>query len=249
MRNVAIYVALIGLTASACATTASQSDSAELTGRAMAREMAVVMVDNRAYETAIPLLQRGISEDPNDVLMHRLLGVVLRDKGLFEDARKELDQALELSPDDPEALAAAGVLYDLMGHSIAAEAYHRRAIEIVPMRPLYHNNLGFCLFLQRRDGEAVAAYNDALHYDPNLRRTYNNLGFVQARMGQYDDALRSFEQAGGRASALASMGLAYEIAGKVDKARVFYANALRLDRHLKIARRNLDNLDAEDIAP
>lgn len=227
----------------ACATTHSDENN-----HAMAVDLAQLLVSHHAYETAVPILQRGIAENPRDAVMRRLLGTVLRDRGLFDEAQRELQIAGTLAPEDPETYAALGVLNDMRGRPLVAETFHRRALAMAPGRADFYNNLGFSLYLQHRDAEAAVAYNEALHRDPTLRRAYNNLGFAQARLGRHEDALHSFEQAGSKAAALASLGLAYELAGDKASARGLYEEALVLDRKLVVAQRNLHNLRAANEA-
>jgi Flp pilus assembly protein TadD len=212
-------------------------------GRQLAADIAEVMATNRVYETAVPLLQQGIAEDPNSPRLHRLLGIVLRDRGIYDQAMIELQLAHELAPADADTVAAVGVLYDLMQRPVAAEAWDRHALDINPNKAEYYNNLGFCMYLQGRDYDAVVSFRESLRRSPNQSRVYNNLGFALARLGQHELALRSFEQAGSRATAMANLGVAYEMAGDTDEARAWYLRALKVDQRLEVARRNLHNLN------
>ncbi|HET6345009.1 MAG TPA: tetratricopeptide repeat protein [Myxococcota bacterium] len=243
MRCKRLGVAVVVAMAGACAThTANrQNDGKELTA-----EIAEIMATNHVYETAVPLLQQGISEDPNNARLHRLLGAVLRDRGIYVEALKELQLANSLQPNDADTAAAMGVLYDLRGNPAAAEIWHRRALDLAPERAEFFNNLGFSMYLQGRNYEAVTAFQEALRRNPNQPRAYNNLGFTLARLKDFDAALRAFQQAGTKAAALANLGLAYELAADLDEARRCYKGALRLDRRLDVARKNLANLARND---
>jgi len=228
-----------------CATTRGpnpQESRGERLGRELTQEIAEIMATNHVYETAVPLLQEGIAEDPNNPRLHRLLGTVLRDRGIYDQALTELQAAWRLGPDSADTAAALGVLYDSTDRHQAAELWHRYALELAPRRAEFYNNLGFSLYLQQRDSEAMVTFKEALRYNPNQARAFNNLGFTYFRLGERQMALQSFMQAGSRAMAMANMGVACELAGELDGAKQAYQDALRIDKRLDVARRNLASL-------
>lgn len=222
---------------------AHNPDSVDEEARRLSGEIAELMVAHHANESAIPLVQRGLAEDPNNPRMHTLMGILLRDSGLFTEARRELDKAYALEPRDVDTVVAMGVLLDTMGLNDQAEVWHRRAIGMAPGSSTLYNNLGFSHYLRKQYNEAVVVYRQALERDPGAHRVYNNLGFALARLGRYEDARVAFEHGGGKAPAMANMGVAYELVGDLDQARQMYVEALRADRHLKVARTNLESLD------
>lgn len=213
------------------------------------QELAEVLVAHHAYEAAIPLLQDIVAREPTNARVRTMLGIVLRDHRVFGEARKELAAAWRIDPKDADTAAAMGVLFDTEGEGEMADIWHRRAIELGGERADHLNNLGFSLALRGQIAEAIDAYTRALARDPGMRRVYNNLGFAQARLGHFDDAWSSFQQAGPRARALSNLALAYERAGSLEQARAFYQEALAIDAKLKVARRNLDNLAQVAAAP
>lgn len=233
--------------ASGCATmqrAAADEPRGERLGRELTAQIAEIMATNHIYETAVPLLREGIAEDPNNARLHRLLGTVLRDRGVFDQALTELQLAWTLAPNDPDTAAAIGVLYDATERPEAAEMWHRHALLVAGRRGDLYNNLGFSLFLQNRNAEAMVTFKEALRYNPNQARAFNNLGFTYFRLGEPEMARRSFQQAGTRAMASANMGVAYEMEGDPVAAAEAYREALRLDRRLEVARKNLLSLTA-----
>lgn len=234
-----------GVLGAGCATLrqAAGPPGGERLGRELSLQIAEIMANNKVYETATPLLQEGIADDPNNPRLHRLLGTVLRDRGVYEEALAELQLAWQLAPHVADTAAALGVTYDAMGRRSAAEMWHRAALDLAPKRGELYNNLGFSLYLQERDAEAMVALREALRFNPNQARAFNNLGFVYHRLGEPELAMQSFAQANSRAGALANMGLASEMAGDVVAARRAYQRALEVDRRLDVARKNLAQLD------
>jgi Flp pilus assembly protein TadD len=242
MKKNTCYITIVGvLCLVACAHT--KPDKSSLAG-----EMAEVLVAHHAYEAAIPLLQRGITQDPNSGRLHLLLGIVLRDRGLFAQARAELDVAARLAPDDHETSTAYGVLLDMQGDHEEADAWHRKALGLSHGHGSVYNNLGFSLYLRHRYTDAISAYLKALERDPGARRVFNNLGFAYARLGRYEDAMRSFRQGGSPAKAFSNMALAYELGGNYDIAESFYEKALEVDKSSKVAKQNLAKLQARRAA-
>lgn len=239
----------LGLVAGAAACAGMQESAREQQGERLGRELsaqiAEIMAVNHVYETATPLLQEGIAEDPNNPHLHRLLGVVLRDRGVFEQALQELELSWRLAPYVPDTAAALGVLFDSTQKPTAAEAWHRMAVQLAPRRGELYNNLGFSLYLQGRDAEAMVALREGLRYNPNQARAFNNLGFTYFRLGEREMAMKSFRQAGTRANAMANFGVALEMNGEIAEARQAYVEALRLDQRLEVARKNLAQLDHE----
>ena len=223
-----------------------QEQQGERLGRELSAQIAEIMAVNHVYETATPLLQEGIAEDPNNPRLHRLLGIILRDRGVYEQAVDELDLAWKLGPGSADTAAALGVLYDSSNRPQAAEAWHRMAIDLAPKRGDLYNNLGFSLYLQGRDAEAMTALREGLRYNPNQARAYNNLGFTYFRLGEREAALRTFRQANTRAGAMANYGVALEMTGEIAEASKAYREALRLDHRLDVARRNLAQLSQAD---
>lgn len=215
----------------------------ELVGRQLAADIAEVMANNHVYETAVPLLQQGIAEDPNNPRLHRVLGQVLRDRGVYDQSLQEMTVAYNMAPADADTAAGMGVLYDLMQRPVMAEAWHRHALDIDPDKAEFYNNLGFSMYLQQRYYESVGAFHESLRRNPNQQRVYNNLGFALARLDNQDAALRAFQQGGSRAAAMANLGVSYEMLGDMTEARRCYTQALKLDHRLETARRNLHNLD------
>lgn len=240
MRMLRVWMLSLGAWVAGCAATRPPEDP----GRAMTAEIAEIMATSHQYETAVPLLQQGIAEDPNNPRLHRLLGIVLRDRGVMPQALAELQLAERLAPRDPATAAALGVFYDLQGSAAGAEIWHRRALDLDPDDAGNYNNLGFSLYLRGRDYAALTCFQESLRRNPNQARVYNNLGFTWARLGDFDGALRAFQQAGSKATAQANLGLAHELAGHPEVARGCYQEALRLDRRLDVARKNLANLTA-----
>ena len=109
-----------------CAATQAQhrhEQRGERLGRDLTNQIAEIMASNKIYDTATPLLQEGIAEDPNNPRLHRLLGVVLRDRGVYEEALTELQLSWRLGPHHPDTAAAMNVPEGAQKATLAAGCF------------------------------------------------------------------------------------------------------------------------------
>lgn len=243
-----VGLTLMAVLASGCATTGPRSGTEKLGTREAAQlkyQLAERLVAQRDFEHALPYLRGLLAEHPRNGRLRLMLAEVLREKGMLEAARLELERVQKQVPASLEVAAAMGVLLDHMGRHAEAESHHRRAVKGAPGSPHYHNNLGFCFFLQRKLDEAKSEFQDAIRLDPGFRRAYNNLGFVHGLQGDRDAALTAFSQAGSKPLALTNLGLVEEMRGQPLMARRMYERALRAQPGYRPALRNLRSLDTQ----
>lgn len=236
-QNHGLFAVVALLYAVGCAHDVQRKTAQEL--QLITGEMADLLVHHGSYDMAVPLLREAIAHQPEDPHLRRLMGIVLSEMQLYQQARLELEYAWRLQPNHPETASAFGKLYDRQSKHQEAEKWHRLALEADKQRAEYHNNLGYCLSLLGNDLAAVACYLDAIRIDPKSLRFHNNLGFSYARLGQYDEAFKSFERGYGKIAAWNNMGLAYEFLGQLDKAEESYEKALVLNHRHKKSQKNL----------
>ncbi len=203
--------------------------------RALAREL-VARGDPRG---ALPIADALCRESPGDAGALTLRGVVYRDLGLVEDAERDLRAALARDAGSAEAHSALAVLCDRRGRHEEAAVHHARAVELNGDEPRYVNNLGFSLFARGKVREAIAVYERGVRLAPADPRLRNNLGFAYAVAGDFARAAQSFAMGGSPAQASNNLGLSYELKGLLAQAFERYAEAVRLDPALSIARSNL----------
>lgn len=209
----------------------------------LAVELADTLIRARAYDNALPMLQRALKRSPNDPRLHYLRGVVLRDRGIYDQARQAFTLALSLAPQMAHAHSALGILADLEGDHPTALAHHERAVALAPGTAQFQNNLGFSHYLAGRWAQAEAAYRVGLEADPSARRLYTNLGFAVAAQGRDLEALRAFRQSVDEAGALNNLALAQQLRGDAGAARRMFKQALEKSPTLPQALANLEALD------
>jgi Flp pilus assembly protein TadD len=235
MRKLLVLLLAIG-----CAGLQHRSDTYEARKR-LAREL----IARQDWSSAFFYADALHREDPRDAEVLTLRGTIFREQGLPGEAEADLTEALARDPRLPEAHAALGILLDLGGRGDAADPHHRRAAALAADNPVYLNNLGFSLYLRRRNQEAVEVYQRAARLGPTNRRIRTNLGFAYAAAGDLPRAAREFEMGGTAAEAKNNLGFAYEQRGDLGNAFALYQAALRIDPAFPRARANLQHVAAK----
>lgn len=211
----------------------------------LAVELADTLIRARAYENALPMLQRALRRTPKDPRLHYLRGVILRDRGIYGQARHAFTLALSLAPRMAHCHSALGILADLEGEHKAAGKHHARAVELMPKTAAFLNNQGFSYYLAGEWKKAEAVYREGLNADPGASRLFLNLGFaVAAQGGRDEEALKLFRQAIDEAGALNNLALAQQLRGDSVAARRMFKQALRSNPSLPQALANLDALNS-----
>lgn len=202
-------------------------------GDQLSMELAELYVGKGVQRAAVPLLQKILAENPENIRARVLYGNVLRDLGLYPQAEREYRYVLAKAPRYAPAHAGIGILCDLQRQSKTALRHHRIAVRLAPGNPSYRNNLGFSLYLAGETDEAIVELERALAMDPSLGVAYNNLGFAYGRKKEYERAERTFRSALGEASTLLNMALIYEENGDLARAEELRQHAYALDPELR----------------
>ncbi len=172
-------------------------------------------------EMWVPVIE-GISKDPLSQ------GRALLQHGYLSEAVSELTIAAAFADNLVEANNLLGLAYDRMGrHRAAIEAYER-ALSVAPNDAVVLANLGNSYYLEANYVEALKRLKKAARLSPATPVIHNNLGIVQARIGRYDDAFKSFARAGGDYDAHVKLADILETAKREKDAAKHYEAALRL---------------------
>jgi tetratricopeptide (TPR) repeat protein len=89
---------------------------------------------------------------------------------------------------DPRAKLAQAKEERDNGRLADAEATCRRALELAPGDPEVHRVLGTILYLQERNGEAIASYEESIKLDPRGAKAVHQLAIVLAEEGRLAEA-------------------------------------------------------------
>ncbi len=112
-----------------------------------------------------------------------------------------------------------------------AEAALRKAMK-PDCSAILDYTLGGIQFQQDKLPAALASYRKAVEKFPSFRRAWRNVGLINARDGQFDDAIRAFtrmiELGGGDSYSYGLLGFAYAAKQDFQAAEAAYRNALLL---------------------
>jgi TolB-like protein/DNA-binding winged helix-turn-helix (wHTH) protein len=152
----------------------------------------------------------------------------------LERAEREFQQANRSNPGYATArqwhahcLLAAGRLEE-------AAAEMRQAQNLDPLSLPVNVGVGWCSYFARRYDDAIAQYRKTLELEPNFALAHQTLGMALAQKHDYPKAIAEFQTAltlSGGASAVASLGYAYGLAGSKADARAQLARLVDLSHH------------------
>jgi Flp pilus assembly protein TadD len=203
-----------------------------------------IHVDRQDYGRAELAFSLALREDPDHVGALVEAGILRIRRRQYEKAKQMLERALSAKSALPRAHNALGVIADLQGDFSAAQAHYEEAIALGGPSARCLNNLGYSRYLAGDLAGAVPALERSLKADPNYRRAWRNLALVYVKQGRYDEALEAFARTEKMYKAFNDVGYIAMIAGRRDKARHFFEEAMRLSpTYYELADRNVRRLE------
>ncbi len=150
-------------------------------------DQAIDAFNAKAFDRALPLLEKVIENDPNEPMGHSLLGVIKVSKHDQESGLNALKRAVVLDPSHPQWQLNLGKAYFQLGHFQQAIEPLLRATELTNRAPLALIPLVKTLFAQ-------GAYDEALPYAKELVNkhkmpfSWRMLAHIHANLGQLAEA-------------------------------------------------------------
>ncbi len=135
----------------------------------------------------------------------------LFDNGDFENAEIIARQLIETAPDNPEILNLIGLIAQAKGLHHEACSYFSVALRQKPNTASYLFNLAFSLKSSNQLSDALFNYNKVLQIAPHIKETHNEIACI------------------------------YEQLNDIDKARIHWQTALKMDPSYLTAEINLAN--------
>jgi len=177
-------------------------------------------------EEAIERVRRALSEDPEIVEAHVLLGNFLKKAGRPTDAVASYKQALALDDEHQGALFSLALAYKEQGKLDEARAGLERARELDPRNGKVLWQLADVWMREGETENAEAVIRDALARGVDEHRFLLKLGESQIEAKQWREAEKSLaaalESKPDLATARFNLGLVYEETGELDKAVASY---------------------------
>ncbi|MDQ2899386.1 MAG: tetratricopeptide repeat protein [Acidobacteriota bacterium] len=196
----------------------------------------------RGYpELAIEHLRLAAARFPDSATTQLLLAKGLRAVGMPSQGASVLDSYLQARPQESpnyvSLVSWVGILRDEAGQWSQGEVAHRAALRLAPGRDDLHNNLGYCLLMQKKNDAAAEEFRAALKLKPDSRIARDNLGVALAATPA--DAILNWQSASDPATAHSNMAALLIERRQYAQARKELELALGYNRNLPAALSNL----------
>ena len=168
---------------------------------------------NRARAAA----EMALTIDPSLAVAHTALGLVnLKYVWNWQESEKQFQIALNIDPEDSTAHYWYSNLLTITGRQAEAMKEAERARNIDPLSSLTQMNFCRQYYYDRRYAEAAGCLKEMLKEgSPSVSLTHV-LGYVYYESGQYDEAIRSFQELPDTSKALKIVSLGY-IYGRIGR--------------------------------
>jgi putative PEP-CTERM system TPR-repeat lipoprotein len=198
----------------------------------------------RAYATAgnpakaEELLKRAIEAEPARLQAYGLLGQLYLSQHRLDDARDQFQQVVTRNPKSIPANTMLGMLLEAQGHGPEAEKQYQTVLTIDPRAVVAANNLAWIYVASNRKlDEALQLAQTAQQQVPDEPHINDTLGWIYYRKNLIAQAVRHLESSvqkdGNDPTTHYHLGMAYEQAGDLDKAKKELQRALAMNSHFE----------------
>lgn len=157
------------------------------------------LIETGEIDEAIQVLQ--LATMPDTVLdpqvdAHLLLGELIY-RNDIDEAEAHFTEAVDLSSNDIQIFFQVVMFYIDENDGEKSWKWVTRMNDVYPKASLTHDLLGWLYWLDGDEGLALAHYETAVNADDGLIKpwTYGRLGNIYMSLGQYDNAVSSFQTA------------------------------------------------------
>ncbi|MFI5132100.1 MAG: tetratricopeptide repeat protein, partial [Chitinophagales bacterium] len=183
-----------------------------------------VIPPSEAFAKAKDLTLKAIELDPNHAESHLSLATIkFFHNWDFDGAEVSLNKALSLSLNSSLINQVHGWFLIAKGDFNKAIEKMQQALVLDPLSLPLIGNLADAYSFAGRFEDAKAQYDKIIEMDPNYRRGFEGRGMTYLAQGEYEKAIKDFEQyhklVGHPLKGVSSLGHAYAAAGQTDKAK------------------------------
>ena len=201
---------------------------------------------SKQFTKAEVRIKEMISQFPNDINLHNLMGVIFFEKKESSKAIKYFKNVISIKPNYAEAHNNIGNVLREQKNFKEAMLYFRKALELKPKFAEAYNNIGILFKDQEQFEEAILYYKKSISIMPRLPDPYNNIGNVLRQIGNFDEAVRNFNKAieinPNFADAYNNLALTLQKQKKYNQAFSYYAKAIKINPNFDDAKYNLGHL-------
>lgn len=152
-------------------------------------------VKSRDYRQAEALLLTETEKNPKAASLFTTLGNVFFLDGDYLQCAIAMKKAEALEPLDPRSRFTLALAYIILKQPNWARPELEKLASSEPENPNYPYWLGRLDYDAQQFGLAVARFKKALQLDPQYMKGYDNLALCYEAMGQYDDAVQTYQDA------------------------------------------------------
>ena len=156
--------------------------------------LATVLSRQGSYDEAFMFFERGLAQNPNDVILLSHQGLAYLDAKRIHEAEASLNKATTLDPAYAEAHFNLGVLRFQQGRHTDATRLFERAISLKPGLTDAYINLGSVLAATGDLDGAIVPWLQPKRVQPDNVALIYNIGLAQARLGNFREAIAELEE-------------------------------------------------------
>ena len=159
--------------------------------------LALILFDDKRYDEAIEVLhQQENAEEKYAIKAYRLESQIHKEQGDIDEAISVLSRALQIIPNNPTLLYDRAMLFESQSKIDLLKKDLKQIIADDPKNYEAYNALGYSLADHDLEFEKAYEYiQKAIKLDPKNPAIIDSLGWVQYKLGKYQEAEKSFQQA------------------------------------------------------
>lgn len=195
------------------------------------------------HESAIDDYSTAAKLNRSDAVVYYNRGISYDALGMTELALADYDHAIRHDSSHSHTWNNRGFVYAQLGEWQNAISDYSQAIELDPTYATAYNNRAIAYVHIHDYGKAQADYEQALELDPDYVDASYNYGILMYKQGDYQAAMNAFHlviKSNGEKTPQMwnNHGSALHRLGQYQNAIISYTEALKLDPHYELARRN-----------
>ncbi|HKW65121.1 MAG TPA: tetratricopeptide repeat protein [Candidatus Acidoferrum sp.] len=157
-------------------------------------------LNHRDYQRAETILVAEAEREPKSVRASKLLvtaaGIFFLD-GRYMNAAIAWKKAETIAPLDDRSRFTLAMAYVKLNRRDWARTELEKLAKVQPRNPLYVYWLGRLDYDARNYASAIERLQKVIELDPNMTRAYDNLGLCYDYLGNFDEAVKSYNRAVG----------------------------------------------------
>ena len=207
-------------------------------------QLASAYIDHQLYWAAYELLTELQTANPEDTDTNLNLARIWDVWGEHDLALEHVQRAIDKGDSSFSAYELMGRIHLHRKAPLEAIGWYERAVAQQGSNATVLANLGYAYILVSDWEKAKARLKGAIELDSTLPEPHNNLAVVLTKLGDEKGALSELLKTAKAPVAFNNMGVLYLNDAHLERAQMFFEEALRLDPQYEIAQRNLTAVQA-----